>query len=176
MDVGPREESLCGDVGQGSIVVLRSFGKFFGLAGVRLGFAIASPEIAERLDGEFGPWSVSGPALEYGIRALGDHAWQDAMRARLAAQAARLDAVLASHGIVLDGGTSLFRHATSSEATDLFDALGRAGILVRNFADRPHQLRFGLPGDEGQWDRLETALVVWSASNRGGGLRAAALR
>ncbi len=80
MDVGPREESLCGDVGEGGIVVLRSFGKFFGLAGVRLGFAIASQDIARRLDAEFGPWAVSGPALEYGIRALGDAVWRDAMR------------------------------------------------------------------------------------------------
>ncbi len=82
MDVGPQAESLCGDVGQGGIVVLRSLGKFFGLAGVRLGFAVASEDVAQRLDAEFGPWSVSGPALEYGIRALGDQAWQTVSRAQ----------------------------------------------------------------------------------------------
>ncbi len=175
MDVGPRRESLCGDVEQGGIVVLRSFGKFFGLAGVRLGFAIASPEIVERLDAGFGPWSVSGPALEYGVRALADTGWQGAMRGRLVSEAAHLDAMLAGHGVVVDGGTSLFRHLTSSDAADLFDVLGNAGILVRNFADRPHQLRFGLPGSESEWSRLEAALAVWSA-NRGGGVRAAASR
>ena len=84
-------ESLCGDVGQGGIVVLRSFGKFFGLAGVRLGFAIASPDIAARLDAEFGPWSVSGPALEYGIRALARPrlAGRDAAAAGVRRRAAR---------------------------------------------------------------------------------------
>ncbi|MBX3580715.1 MAG: threonine-phosphate decarboxylase [Rhizobiaceae bacterium] len=158
MDVGPQDESLCGDVEQGGIVVLRSFGKFFGLAGVRLGFAVAAPEIAARLDGEFGPWSVSGPALEYGIRALEDRAWQDAMRVGLQADSNRLDALLAGFGIVVDGGTSLFRHVTHGSAATLFDTLGKAGILVRNFADRPHALRFGLPADEPAWQRLEEAL------------------
>jgi len=176
MDVGPRQESLCADGGEGGIVVLRSFGKFFGLAGVRLGFAISSVETVERLDAEFGPWSVSGPALEYGLRALGDQAWQGSMRERLASDAARLDGLLAAHGVAVDGGTSLFRHVTSSDAADLFDALGMAGILLRNFADRPQELRFGLPGDEAAWDRLETALAAWNKTGRGGGVRAAAAR
>jgi cobalamin biosynthesis protein CobC len=161
MDVGPREESLCGDVDRGGIVVLRSFGKFFGLAGVRLGFAIASVEIAERLDTEFGPWSVSGPALEYGICALGDHAWQDSMRERLASDARKLDGLLAAYGAPADGGTNLFRHVTNPEAARLFDCLGSGSIIVRNFADRPHALRFGLPGNETEWLRLEHVIAIW---------------
>jgi cobalamin biosynthetic protein CobC len=161
MDVGPREESLCGDVDQGGIVVLRSFGKFFGLAGVRLGFAVTSPDVAERIDGEFGPWSVSGPALEYGLRALRDLDWQDAMRERLSSDVAKLDRLLAGYGAPADGGTSLFRHVTNPEAACLFDTLGSASIIVRNFADRPQALRFGLPGNETEWLRLERALAIW---------------
>jgi cobalamin biosynthetic protein CobC len=178
MDVGPQEESLCGDVGQGGIVVLRSLGKFFGLAGVRLGFAVAWQDVTERLDAEFGPWSVSGPALEYGIRALADLAWQDDMRRRLSAAALRLDTLLAAHGVMVDGGTSLFRHVTMVDAASLFDALGNSGILVRNFSDRPNELRFGLPGSGQEWRRLEAALSAWNAdiSNRGGGARAAGTR
>lgn len=178
MDVGPQAQSLCADVGQGGIVVLRSLGKFFGLAGVRLGFAVASKDIAQRLDAEFGPWSVSGPALEYGIRALGDHGWQEDMRSRLAEEAARLDGLLARYGVTVDGGTSLFRHVTTGHAARLFAELGSRGILVRSFADRPDALRFGLPGGEEEWRRLEAALSAWSAdtSNRGGGVRAAAAR
>lgn len=175
MDVGPREESLCGDVREGGIVVLRSFGKFFGLAGVRLGFAVASEDIAQRLDAEFGPWSVSGPALEYGIKALGDFAWQDERRERLAAEAARLDGLLAAHGLVVDGGTSLFRHVATPVAESLFASLGGRGILVRNFSDRPRELRFGLPGSGQEWRRLEAALSAWSeeAGSIGNGGRAA---
>lgn len=175
MDVGPHEQSLCGDVEQGGIVVLRSFGKFFGLAGVRLGFAIACADVAARLDREFGPWSVSGPALEYGTRALADAGWQAAMRARLADEAARLDALLAAHGIAVDGGTSLFRHVKTSDARSLFRTLGEAGILIRNFTDRPNVLRFGLPGSEEGWTRLEAALAGWRKTNRGGSFGAAGM-
>jgi cobalamin biosynthetic protein CobC len=178
MDVGPQAESLCADVGQGGMVVLRSFGKFFGLAGVRLGFAVASVDVAERLDAEFGPWSVSGPALEYGIRSLADLAWQDDMRRRLSAAALRLDTLLAAHRVMVDGGTSLFRHVTTADAASLFDALGNSGILVRNFSDRPNELRLGLPGSEEEWRRLDVALAVWQAEagSRGGGARAAFAR
>lgn len=163
MDVGPREQSLAGDVGQGGIVVLRSFGKFFGLAGVRLGFALAESVLAERLAGEFGPWAVAGPALEYGLRALGDADWQDRMRMQLAAEASRLDSLLARFGFPVSGGTSLYRHLRSPQAPVLFQALGEQGIITRSFAGRPAELRIGLPGPEADWHRLEHALAAWAA-------------
>lgn len=162
MDVGPREHSVAGDVGQGGLVVLKSFGKFFGLAGLRLGFAIAAESVAQRLEAEFGPWAVAGPALEYGIRALGDHAWQDEMRKRLQGEAARLDALLSRFAIPVRGGTSLFRYLEIPHAADLFDLLGEQGILVRNFAWSSTALRIGLPGAEVDWTRLERALQNWA--------------
>jgi len=171
MDVGPREESLCGDVDRGGIVVLRSFGKFFGLAGVRLGFAVTAPDIAETIDGEFGPWSVSGPALEYGLRALRDLAWQAAMRHQLASDAAKLDKLLMGYGVPVDGGTSLFRHVTTPEASRLFDCLGNGSIFVRNFPERPQTLRFGLPSNEDEWFRLEVSLATWRGGEGHGGPR-----
>lgn len=159
MDVGPREESLCGDVRAGNLVVLRSFGKFFGLAGLRLGFAAAPTDIVRDLDTEFGPWAISGLALEYGLHALSDTRWQEDMRARLDAEADRLDEVLRAHGIAVDGGTSLFRHVTDDGAQNIFRALAEAGILVRRFSDRPRELRLGLPGSEVEWQRLDAALA-----------------
>ncbi|MEO5322517.1 threonine-phosphate decarboxylase CobD [Mesorhizobium sp. CC13] len=162
MDVGPGAESLAGNVDQGGIVVLRSFGKFYGLAGIRLGFAIAHGSIAERLEEELGPWSVAIPALEYGIKALSDGAWQTYMRAMLAQAAHRLDQAFARAGVITTGGTSLFRHVDIADAAGLFRALGREGILVRAFADRPTQLRCGLPGHEVEWRRLEVALGDWA--------------
>ncbi|MER8576844.1 threonine-phosphate decarboxylase CobD [Mesorhizobium sp. M1338] len=163
MDVGPREHSLAGDVGQGGIVVLRSFGKFFGLAGLRLGFALSDSATVERLETQFGPWAVAGPALEYGIRALADIGWQDAMRAFLAAASARLDALFGRFGIPVAGGTTLYRFLRLPDAADLFSALGERGILLRHFADRPHVLRAGLPGSQDEWRRLESALADWAA-------------
>ncbi len=165
MDVGPLEQSLAGDVCRGGIVVLKSFGKFFGLAGLRLGFALATPELAARLDDQLGPWAVAGPALETGIRALTDKDWQERTRKQLAEDAARLDGLLARHDIRVMGGTSLFRYAQLSSASLLFKTLGRHGILVRNFIERPQHLRFGLPATETEWNRLEWALCVWRDSH-----------
>ncbi|ESY74834.1 threonine-phosphate decarboxylase CobD [Mesorhizobium sp. M0051] len=163
MDVGPREHSLAGDVESGGIVVLRSFGKFFGLAGLRLGFALCDVATVERLETQFGPWAVAGPALEYGIRALADIDWQDAMRASLAEASARLDTLFGRFGILVAGGTTLFRYLRLADADGLFAALGERGILLRHFADRPHVLRAGLPGSEEEWQRLESALAEWTA-------------
>jgi cobalamin biosynthesis protein CobC len=161
MDVGPPDESLAGEVGHGNIVVLRSFGKFFGLGGLRLGFAIASPQGAARLAAQLGPWAVSAPALAIGAKALSDRAWIDKTRHALARAADRLDAMLVSAGLEIIGGTSLFRLTSTHAARSLFDHLGRAGILVRRFPDHPDWLRFGLPAGAQAWRRLEMAMACW---------------
>ena len=161
MDVGPAGASLGGAVVRHNIVVLRSFGKFFGLAGLRLGFALARPEIAARLAAALGPWAVSGPAIMIGQKALADIAWATQMRERLEQEARRLDAILAAIALDAVDGTSLFRLVRTSAAESLFVHLGCAGILVRRFPEHPEWLRFGLPGSEASWDRLCTALGAW---------------
>jgi len=162
MDVGPAGASLCGEVARRDIVVLRSFGKFFGLAGLRLGFALAAPEIAARLAASLGPWAVAGPAIAIGRTALADAGWVRAMRERLESEARRLDAVLAGAGIEVIGGTPLFRLARLPAADRLFHHLGRAGILTRRFPEQPGWLRIGLPGSEAAWDRLRAALAAFA--------------
>jgi cobalamin biosynthetic protein CobC len=158
MDVGPHEESLVGHVERGNVVVLRSFGKFFGLAGLRLSFALAATEIAARLNASLGPWPVSGPALAIGETALSNTAWAEATRRALGEVARRLDAILNEAGLEKIGGTSLFSLVRSSDAQQFFEKLGRAGIFVRCFAEEPEWLRFGLPGSEADWRRLAAAL------------------
>ncbi|HEX9167382.1 MAG TPA: threonine-phosphate decarboxylase CobD [Roseiarcus sp.] len=140
-------------------VVLRSFGKSFGLAGLRLGFAVASPEIVPPLRAVLGPWPVSGPAIAIGTKALADLAWMDAMRVRLGEDAARLDSLLKGNGWRILGGTRLFRLAQDADARAAFERLLAAGILARPFADAPDWLRFGIPGDEDAWRRLAAALA-----------------
>lgn len=161
MDVGPAGQSLAGDAGQGGIVVLRSFGKFFGLAGIRLGFALTDRETAQLLEARLGPWAVSGPALEYGQRALSDRAWQEAMRERLRNDSARLDALFEQHGIPVAGGTTLYRYLELPHAGELFSVLGRQGVLLRHYDERVQVLRAGLPGTEQEWSRLQAALAGW---------------
>jgi len=158
MDVGPLDASLAAEVGRGNVVVLRSFGKFFGLAGIRLGFALAAPALAARLSAALGPWAVSGPALAVGTKALADAAWIERTRRRLAKAAERLDAILSGAALEIVGGTTLFRLVRTPAASDLFDHLGRAGILVRVFADHPRWVRLGLPGNAPAWRRLQAAL------------------
>ena len=158
MDVGPPGISLAGDVGRGNLVVLRSFGKFFGLAGIRLGFALLDRPYAVRLAAMLGPWAVSGPALAIGAAALADTPWIEATRHRLMAASARLDGILIGAGLGIPGGTALFRLVRTPSARALFHHLGRAGILVRNFADKATWLRFGLPAGEEEWQRLQIAM------------------
>jgi len=158
MDVGPAGASLGGEVAGHDMVVLRSFGKFFGLAGLRLGFALAEPQIAARLAALLGPWAVAGPAIAIGQMALTDTEWINATRERLVGEARRLDAVLAGAGMEVVGGTSLFRLVRTSSADRVFDRLGRAGIFVRRFPEDAKWLRFGLPCEEASWDRLRVAL------------------
>ncbi len=154
MDAGPAEESMVG----GEAVVLRSFGKFYGLAGLRLGFAVAPPALAARLRTALGPWPASGPALAVAEIALADRSWQQAMRLRLLEEAARLDTLLGAFGIV--GGTSLFRLVRDPRARALAEVLGHAGIAVRRFEGRPCDLRFGLPGSDMAWNRLRQAINI----------------
>ncbi|MGZ8323387.1 MAG: threonine-phosphate decarboxylase [Rhodoplanes sp.] len=158
LSVSETSASLAGEVERGNIVVLRSFGKFFGLAGLRLGFAIAAPDIAARLRASLGPWAVSGPAIAIGETALADSAWIAAMQRKLAQLAQRLDALLISAGLDIVGGTSLFRLAQTPAAAAVYERLGRRGLLVRRFAEHPTWLRFGLPGDEAAWERFARAL------------------
>ncbi|MFN3825532.1 MAG: threonine-phosphate decarboxylase [Pseudorhodobacter sp.] len=138
-------------------VILKSFGKFWGLAGLRLGFAIGDPALIGRLAAMLGPWPVSGPALEIGARALADHVWAGETRARLARDAARLDALI---GAALVGGTSLFRLYDVGDAQAAQDHLARARIWSRVFPYSSRWLRLGLPGSEPAWDRLAAA---WGA-------------
>lgn len=159
IDFLPRETSLAGTLPPRT-VVLRSFGKSYGLAGMRLGFAIASPDIAARLRAELGPWAVSGPALEIGRLALDDDAWLRTARDRVAADSARLDGLLRAAGFEIAGGTVLFRLARHAAAPDVVQRLGREGIHVRAFASAPDRLRFGLPGDDAAFRRLAKALGV----------------
>jgi len=124
--------------------------------------------LATRLAAALRPWAVSGPAQVIGAQALADIDWIERTRRRLANAAKRLDAVLSRAGLDILGGTSLFRLARTPAADALYRHLGRAGIFVRTFPDRPAWLRFGLPPDGTAWDRLEAALASFRPAVRPG--------
>lgn len=140
------------------LIVLRSFGKFFGLAGVRLGFVLGPRAILDRLRSRLGAWPVSAGAITIGTAAYGDQAWAAAMRTRLQTEAASLDAGLCRLGYRVEGDCPLFRLIECDDGATLFDHLARRAILTRPFADQPRWLRLGLPEGEAQLNRFLAAL------------------
>lgn len=139
------------------VTVLRSLGKAYGLAGLRLGFALTDPALAARIRQSLGPWPVSGPAIAIGGEALADKAWLARQSDLLEASAAKLDRLLVNAGFTIIGGTRLFRLARHPEAPTRFEQLARQGIWSRQFPENPDLLRFGnLPASA--WKRFRMAL------------------
>jgi cobalamin biosynthetic protein CobC len=160
-EVTPQESvaEIAGTSEAENLVVLRSFGKFYGLAGLRLGFVVGSPSVAARVRGVIGDWPVSVDALAAGLAAYADHQWANRMRVQLAAAARRLDGLLGRHGFEVVGGTSLYRLVRAADAPVRFERLAAAGILTRPFQHDATLLRFGLPGTREGWRRLTEALA-----------------
>jgi len=157
MDATP-EASLCGETAREGLIVLRSAGKFFGLAGARGGFVCAAPALLAALRERLGPWTLTGPARHVLRHALADRDWQRRMRAQLLAQGDRLAALLRAHGLAPSGGSAFFQWRRDPRAAYWHEALAQRAILTRLF-DQPASLRFGLPGGEDEWRRLESALA-----------------
>ena len=155
-DVMP-DKSLIHLAARPGVVVLKSFGKFWGLAGLRLGFAIGDPQIIAKLTDLLGPWQISGPALSIGAEALADPAWADETRARLATDTLRLDQLVTRNGAELVGGTTLFRLYKVKDAQAVQDRLAQHHVWSRVFPYAPEWIRLGLPAPD-RWAQLESAL------------------
>lgn len=155
IDTDPAD-SLAPLAGTPGLVVLRSLGKFFGLAGARVGFVLAPADVRRALAEQLGPWTLSGPAQDIARQALRDTAWQHAMRRRLAEAGARMGELLTRHG-ARPRGPALFKYVATASARRWQAALAHHALWVRAF-DTPAALRFGLPADETGWARLDTAL------------------
>lgn len=159
------ELSLAPLAGDDGLLVLRSFGKFYGLAGLRLGFVLGSERLINALSDMAGPWPISGVAIHVGKLALADNAWSAATLARLGEEVPRLDALAAQAGWPLVGGTALFRLYHTPDAGNAQAQLARHHIWSRRFAtsdhwpNSDHWLRLGLPGTEAEWHRLAAALA-----------------
>ena len=157
MDTTP-EYSLANKTGLPGLIILRSIGKFFGLAGIRTGFVLAEQELLNLLAEQLGPWAVNGPALYATQRALQDINWQQETRHRLENDSQRLLLLLEKNNLVVTAGTSLFQWIVTEQAREIHESLAQQGILTRLF-EEPASLRFGLPGNSSEWKRLEIALL-----------------
>jgi cobalamin biosynthetic protein CobC len=152
--------SVAGHAHRPGLIVLRSVGKFFGLAGLRLGFVAANALLLRALDDLLGPWAVSGPAQSVALAALNDQAWQAATGARLQAAGRRMHALLGAHGIAA-AGTPLFYWWPQDNPAVFHEHLAQRGIWCRLFLDAARGIRLGLPADEAAWQRLARALDEW---------------
>lgn len=156
MDASP-EHSLAPICPRPGLIVLRSLGKFFGLAGARVGFVLAEKSVLQSLAELLGPWPIAAPSRYVAALALRDAAWQRAARESLPQAARRLAGLLRAHGLEPSGGCSLFQWVRCADAANVHQQLARVGILTRLF-EQPASLRFGLPCDEAGWARLAAAL------------------
>ncbi|WP_296948733.1 threonine-phosphate decarboxylase CobD [uncultured Massilia sp.] len=152
--------SIAAHAGRPGLVVLRSVGKFFGLAGLRLGFVGAAPELLAGLGDLLGPWAVSGPAQEIAVAALRDTDWQATTRERLARDGARMRALLAGAGIAARG-TPLLHWWPEAQPEAFHEHMARRAIWVRLFRQAGRGIRVGLPAHEAHWRRIEHALREW---------------
>ncbi|MCK9814071.1 threonine-phosphate decarboxylase CobD [Pseudomonas sp. MAFF 302046] len=153
--------SLAAHTQQVGLIVLRSFGKFFGLAGVRLGFVLAERKLLRLLAEQVGPWAVSGPTRVLGQACLRDTEGQRRQRLRTEEASLRLAQMLAQNGLKPHGGCALFQWLIHADAERLHEFLAQRGILLRLFVHNS-SLRFGLPADEADWARLEQGLQAYS--------------
>ena len=156
------ESSVASRAGlQDNLLVLRSFGKFYGLAGLRLGFVLAPAPIRDAIADAQGSWPVSGPALEIACHVLADEELQRRTSARIRERHASVGDVLGEAGLTIAGGTDLFLLVDDPRAAQLHDHLCRHRILTRKFSYAPHWLRFGLCRDGRDDERLSAALCAF---------------
>lgn len=153
------ELSLTAGAGRPGLLVLRSFGKFYGLAGLRLGFVLGAEAEIGALSEMAGPWPVGGAAIEIGRVALSDRSWARATIARLWSETDRIDGLASRSGWSRVGGSALFRLYDTGDAAVAQDRLARSHIWSRIFPYSASWLRLGLPGSEAEWGRLEEALA-----------------
>ncbi|MEH6438186.1 threonine-phosphate decarboxylase CobD [Massilia sp. DD77] len=153
--------SVAPHAGEPGLIVLRSVGKFFGLAGLRLGFVAAHETLLDELADLLGPWAVSGPAQEIALRALRDMDWQRKTQRQLAQSGERMHALLQAHRIA-PAGTPLFQWWAEAEPEAFHEHLANRGIWCRLFRDAARGVRLGLPPGEEGWRRLNQALFEWS--------------
>lgn len=156
MDVTP-QRSLCPYAGREGLIVLRSVGKFFGMAGARAGFVAADESLREALREQLGPWTLSGPTRHALKLALADKAWHAQTRQRLPQLSTRLADVLARHGLAPTAGCAMFQWCCDARAETIHQQLAARGILTRLF-QTPASLRFGLPADDAAFERLDSTL------------------
>jgi cobalamin biosynthetic protein CobC len=154
IDVLNPEDSIASDVNDQHTLVLRSFGKFFGLAGIRIGFLVANSYWCEIFSEHMGPWQVNGPAQFIAEQALADEPWQQIQKRRLKEcrqqQQYFLLEIFGPDIITNIGGSDLFLTMSFHQphwAAKCYHLLCQQGLYVR-LSDEQDTLRFGIATEQ----------------------------
>jgi len=130
------------------LIVLRSFGKFFGLAGIRIGFACTTEIWRDIIKESIGPWSINGPALFIAEQALQDTQWQIEQSLRLEKYSKKLQELLKLHlPNASIKANALFITVFLDNAASVYEKLCQQGVYVR-LTDEQNALRFGVGNDQ----------------------------
>lgn len=165
IDCTPNESMLSVNKDMGNLVVLRSVGKFFGLAGARVGFVFAEQAIKDAISNLIGPWTVTGPSRWVVKQALSDFAWHSSAMTLIHNNSIRLNSLITEWLTHKISGTDLFTTVYLDDAIFCHDILCREKVLTR-LCDEKNALRFGLPVDEAQWEHLTVALAKLSETRK----------
>jgi len=139
------------------LIILRSIGKFFGLAGIRSGFVLAEPAILNELAEHLGPWTISNPSRFMTQHALQNTSWQQTTRGNINKQSLRLQQLLQQYQLAITGSNPLFQWIKTQQASHIHQQLAQQAVFTRLFT-HPSSIRFGLPANELEWTHLEKAL------------------
>lgn len=144
-----------------NIVVTRTFSKAYGMAGVRVGYAVGRPRILDAMRASGGPYSVAGPSLALAAASLSEP--RDAMRVfvdRVRVERERLAEALRELGADVLPSHANFVFARFDRSDWVHDALRGLGIAVRRFSNGPARggLRITCPGNRDDFARLLEAL------------------
>lgn len=165
-DTDPSESIA--DVQHQRLIVLRSIGKFFGLAGLRLGFVLAADAMRQQLAELLGPWPVSGVSEYWGALALEDQQWQSEQRLRIQAwshaQEQLLVDALGEDFVLRNSGLFISARVSQERVEAVYQQCAAQGILLRRFSEDPELLRLGLCSAE-DLPRLAAALQNHASGN-----------
>lgn len=160
VDIMP-EHSSCQIAGDEALVILRSVGKFYGLAGLRVGFAIGGANFIARLQDEIGPWPVSQPALLVAKTALADKDWQARHLAKLQEICDWQSDVLAKAGFEIITSMALFITIRHKRMAAFHHHLASHGYWTRIYQNDKQMMRLGLLAPDCDRQQFESLLSDW---------------
>lgn len=141
-----------------NVVILRSIGKFFGLAGIRLGFVFSSEKFRAKLAAYLGPWAVTGPALAIADHIFANRFIANELKQKISVRHQQMGEILEQSGLQIVGKNDLFFLIRHPKANALHISLKQQKVLTRIFDYNSDWIRIGLTANSNEDERLLKAI------------------